>query len=127
MSATWEPLDDDELPRVRAWASLGGMPWSGDLLRLLATLDVERRRREEAEAALGACAGWLSALRDDDSEYDFTLLQYEQIGRLCQLAWRALAHPESEVEDDEECLGPEGDCVNGHVPPCPLAEEQDDR
>lgn len=29
------------------------------------------------------------------------------------------------AEYDEECLGPEGNCVSGHVPPCSLAEEDD--
>ncbi len=30
-----------------------------------------------------------------------------------------------EVEDDDgpDCLGPEGDCIDAHVPPCPLADE----
>lgn len=60
-----------------------------------ALIEVDRLR-----GALGAFAGFLTALRDDDSEYDFTLAQYEHIGRLCQLAFHALTRPTQEQNND---------------------------
>jgi len=48
--------------------------------------------------------------------------EHEGEGECCMEANRALVAVIPQDEDDgAECLGPEGDCVDSHVPPCPLA------